>query len=193
MLSRVLPAATTLAATTFAVPAFAHSTDVMTSNAFVSGLLHPLLGVDHLLAMLAVGIWAAQQPDSQRKTIPLAFMFTLLAGYLLAFTGIALPAVESGIAASVLVLGVLATLAARLPRAVTMVITSGFALLHGYAHGVESAVASATLFGAGFLASSFGLQMFGAKAANALLAQQRLLLKLSGFAIAATGATLLAV
>ncbi|WP_036186809.1 HupE/UreJ family protein [Marinobacterium lacunae] len=166
--------------------AFAHST---TGTGFSAGLLHPLMGADHLLAMLAIGIWAALQQGSLRLAIPGAFMLALLAGFGLALTGFALPMVESGIALSVLLLGVVITTAVRLPASVMLTLSVLFALFHGFAHGHEASGSIAT-FAFGFMASSAALHLSGAVATQKLRALPALTRSL-GAAIAATGLWLL--
>lgn len=133
------------------------------SASFLSGFSHPLGGVDHLLAMLAVGLYAARQGGRQRWALPSAFVLAMLAGAGADALGIALPAVEAGIAASVLVLGLLIATAARLPVAVALPLVAVFALFHGHAHHAEMgdstllaytvgfALATAALHAAGFL------------------------------------------
>ncbi|MBE9397384.1 HupE/UreJ family protein [Pontibacterium sp. N1Y112] len=173
-------------------PAFAHTASVAEHSSLLSGLVHPLVGVDHLLAMLAVGFWAAMQKNKLRLQIPMVFMLVLIAGFMLGQTAFNLPIVEAGIATSVLMLGLLIATAARLPTAVALGLSGGFALFHGYAHGAEAATSSMTLFAAGFLGSSLMLHLCGGMAANTVKTQLPALAKLAGLAIAAAGATLLA-
>ncbi|WP_348695350.1 HupE/UreJ family protein, partial [Stutzerimonas balearica] len=102
----------------------------------MSGLAHPLFGLDHLLAMLAVGLWAAQQQGAARWALPLTFVATMLFGGLLGFAGIEMPLMETGIAGSVLALGLLVALAVRPPVAIAAGLTALFAASHGVAHGL---------------------------------------------------------
>jgi urease accessory protein len=105
-------------------------------HGFLSGFLHPITGLDHLAAMLAVGVWSAA--TTRRFWIaPIAFALTLFAGALLAQGGVAFPAIEPMIAASMLVVGLLLAARARLPEAAGAVLVGGFALFHGAAHGQE--------------------------------------------------------
>jgi urease accessory protein len=104
----------------------------------LQGMLHPLTGVDHLIAMLAVGCWSAL--TARRVWVaPLAFANVLLAGALLGMAGVALPAVEPMVASSLLVLGLLLAARARLPAAASALLVAGFAAFHGWAHGAELA------------------------------------------------------
>ncbi|APW38875.1 urease accessory protein UreJ [Rhodoferax koreense] len=108
---------------------------------FMDGLLHPLTGADHMAAMLAVGLWSAMTATSARRVwfAPLAFAGMLLVGALLGLDGVALPAVEPMIAASLLVLGLLVASQARLPAMLAAGIVGVFAIFHGIAHGTELA------------------------------------------------------
>ena len=108
---------------------------------FMDGLLHPLTGLDHLAAMLAVGLWSALSATSARRMwlAPVAFAGMLLVGALLGLNGLALPAVEPMIAASLLVMGLLVATRAKLPLAVTAGVVGVFAVFHGIAHGTELA------------------------------------------------------
>lgn len=108
---------------------------------FAEGLQHPFTGLDHLAAMLAVGFWSAL---SVRRlwAVPLAFAAMLLAGALMGLAGMALPAVEPMVAASLLVLGLLVALRTRLPAALAASLVGVFAIFHGVAHGTELAGAA---------------------------------------------------
>ena len=130
---------------------------------FAAGLSHPFVGLDHLLAMLAVGLWAAQLGGRAMLRVPLAFMTLMALGCALALGGLPLPAVETGIAVSVLVLGLLIALAARFPLAAGMLLAGAFALFHGHAHGQElPQAASAFLYSTGFLLATGVLHAAGA-------------------------------
>lgn len=105
---------------------------------FWSGLLHPFLGLDHLMAMLAVGMWAAV--SSHRPWVaPLAFANMLLLGAFLAMGGYGIPMVEPLVAATLLALGLLVATRARMPELVAAALAGGFAVLHGMAHGSDIA------------------------------------------------------
>ncbi len=123
--------------------AFAHvGADAGSHHGFVSGFVHPITGLDHLAAMLAVGVWSAL--TTRRLWLaPLSFAALLLGGALLAQAGLALPAIEPMIAASMLVLGLLLAARIQLPEAAGAVLVGGFALFHGAAHGQELAGAGA--------------------------------------------------
>jgi urease accessory protein len=143
------------AAVLLLTPALAFAHPGHGDNGLVAGLTHPLTGVDHLLAMLAVGLWAAQQQGTARWALPLTFVATLLLGGIIGFEGLALPALESGIAASVLALGLAVALAVRPPLALALAATALFALFHGVAHGLELPVMSNPwAYAAGFVAAT---------------------------------------
>ncbi len=155
---------------------------------FVSGLSHPLSGLDHLLAMVAIGLWAAQQGGRALWAVPAAFVGTMVLGGTLALGGLVLPHVETGIAASVLVLGLLVATRQRWNVAAGMAIAAGFALFHGYAHGQEMPQAtSPALYALGFvLATAF---LHGVGIAAGRIGSHAI--QLAGLAIAASGLAML--
>lgn len=173
--------------------AFAHPGHP-TAFGFNDGFAHPFSGIDHLLAMLAVGLWAAQNQRPALWVLPLAFPLMMLAGAMLAFAGVAAPAVETGIAASVAVLGLLIGFAIRMPVWASAAVVSVFALFHGYAHGSELPHgASALWYGAGFVAATALLHLLGLSIG--LFAGQKMAaqaVRVGGIAIAAVGGYLLA-
>jgi len=131
------------------------------SSSFFSGFSHPLSGADHLLAMLAVGLYAGTQKGAARWALPGAFVLSMILGALLAQMGVAFPAVEAGIAASVLVLGLLIASAARLPLALSAPVIGAFALCHGAAHYAEKGGAGLASFAAGFVLATAALHGVG--------------------------------
>ncbi|AZZ46814.1 protein hupE [Pseudomonadaceae bacterium SI-3] len=159
----------------------------------MSGIAHPIFGFDHLLAMLAVGLWAAQQQGSARWALPLTFVATMLFGGLFGFTGMHLPLMETGIAGSVLALGLLVALAVRPPLAVAAGLTALFALSHGVAHGLElPALSSPWGYAAGFVAATAALHGIGYAVARNLPQLAMPLVRIAGAASALVGAWLLA-
>ncbi len=142
-------------------------------HSFADGLLHPLTGLDHLAAMLAVGLWSALAAGSARRTAPriwqapVAFAGMLLVGALLGLGGLQLPGVEPMIAASLLVLGLLVATRAQLPGLLAAGGVGLFALFHGLAHGTELA-GSGWLPLAGMLAATLGLHLAGIVLGQAL-------------------------
>lgn len=128
---------------------------------FGAGFAHPFFGLDHLLAMVAVGLWAAQSGDSRLWTIPLTFLAAMLAGGKWGHAGLTLPLLEPMIAASALILGLLVTLRVRLQSAGIALIAL-FALFHGLAHGAEMPSAAIPLhYAAGFTLATGLLHMLG--------------------------------
>jgi len=129
-----------------------------TGSGLLAGFLHPYTGLDHLLAMLAVGIWAAQLGGRARWAIPAAFLGLMLLGGALGIVGVSLPYVQAGILASVLVLGMLIAVAGKLPTALSGLLVGVFALFHGNAHGVEMPAAlNAVAYSLGFALASLSL------------------------------------
>jgi urease accessory protein len=127
-----------------------------------SGLAHPLSGLDHLCAMIGVGLWAAQRGGRALWLVPLAFLGVMAIGGTVGMMGITIPLVETGIVASVLIVGCLVAAAVRLPLLATAGLVGLFALLHGHAHGLEAPEAAVgILYGLGFLASSAFLLALG--------------------------------
>lgn len=170
-----------------AAPAFAH-TGHHAVTGFFSGLTHPLTGLDHLLAMIAVGLWAAQQGGRALWAVPAAFVGAMALGGALALGGLPLPHVEAGIAVSVVVLGLLVAARRRWAVPAGMAIAAGFALFHGYAHGLEMPQAASPLgYALGFVIATVFLH--GVGIAGSLFG--RYAIQAAGAAIAASGLVIL--
>lgn len=122
----------------FVMPASAHPT-VGSAVSFTAGLAHPFGGIDHITVMVAVGLWAALKGKSALWVWPMTFVAVMLAGGALGLAHIAMPLVEPGILASVVVLGLMVAFAVDLPVWAGAAIIGVFALLHGHAHGAEVA------------------------------------------------------
>lgn len=175
------------------IPALAFAHPGHGDNGLVAGISHPIGGLDHLLAMLAVGLWAAQQQGAARWTLPCTFVGTMLMGGLLGFEGLNLPALESGIAASVLALGLAVALAVRPPLLLAMGATALFALFHGVAHGLELPdMSSPWAYAAGFVAATAALHAAGYAAVRFLPTAAAPLVRVAGAISAAAGVWLLA-
>jgi urease accessory protein len=141
--------------------AFAH-TGVEHAMSFGAGFAHPWSGLDHILAMVAVGLWAGLKGGRAIWAWPASFVSVMSLGGTLGMIGIPLPAVESGILASVIVLGVLVLAAARPPVLVGAALIGAFALLHGHAHGAELPSAGAAVsYALGFAAATALLHTIG--------------------------------
>jgi urease accessory protein len=122
------------------------------AGGFASGFLHPLTGIDHILAMVAVGIWGAQLGAPAIWALPVAFPLVMSVGGSLGVRGVFLPGVEIGIAASALLLGFMIFRAARPPLYAAALLVGFFAIFHGYAHGTELPNAANPLaYGVGFV------------------------------------------
>lgn len=158
--------------------------------AFIAGFLHPFTGMDHLLAMLGVGLWSALA-TRRIWAAPLAFACVLLVGAVFGLAGLTLPAVEPMLAASLLVLGLLLATRAHLPTSLALGLIGGFALFHGIAHGTElpSTQAFATL--SGMMLATLALHISGLLAGLYLLARSVWLPRLIGAGVATLGAGLL--
>lgn len=188
MLPRSMLAAAALTLVT--MPVFAHSGHAGHAQSFVSGVAHPLLGIDHVLAMVTVGLWAAFLGAHAVWRVPAAFVLSMVGGFALAMAGISLPAVEPGIAASVFVLGILVAAAVRLPLAASMLLVGLFAVLHGYSHG-EGVSGGGLTFGLGFVVATALLHAVGIGLGRVLAGQRPMLVRSLGGAVAATGLVLL--
>jgi urease accessory protein len=163
-----------------------------TSHGLQDGLMHPLTGWDHLLAMVAVGLWAAQQRGRAMWQIPLAFVSVMVLGGILGVTGVLVPGAELAIAISVLALGGLIATKTTFAPTLSMMVVGAFALFHGYAHGHEMpASASALPFSMGFVISTVMLHALGIGAGLGLRNQPRAM-RFAGATIAACGLCLLA-
>lgn len=137
--------------------AMAHTDPGAHGSAFVSGLAHPLLGPDHLLAMVAVGIFAALSGGTVRRALPTAFVAAMLLGGWLGYAGAALPVIEPTILASVILLGAAIAFALRPPLALSCAAIATFGMAHGFAHGLEGPAIGGLPYAAGFVISTVAL------------------------------------
>lgn len=144
-------------------PALAHAhTGVGPAHGFSAGLTHPVFGLDHLLAMIAVGLWAAQLGGRALWAVPASFVGVMALGGLAGAGGWSPPMVETGILVSVLLLGLLIAFVVRLPVWAGALIVGAFALFHGQAHGAEMpAGASPWLYAGGFVLATAALHAAG--------------------------------
>src|SRR6516225_12365862 len=153
-----LTAATAVAAPTIA---FAHP-GVGQVHDLAHGFAHPFTGLDHVIAMLAVGVFAAQLGGRALWLVPGTFVAVMAAAGMAGMLGVTIPYVETGIALSVLALGAAIAFAIRVPVAVAMALVGFFAIFHGHAHGTEMpASASGILFGLGFVLATAALHAIG--------------------------------
>jgi urease accessory protein len=143
-----------------ATPALAH-VGVGDHFSFMHGFQHPLGGLDHLAAMIAVGLWGAIAGGRRVWIWPLAFVATMIVGGVLGRAGVALPMVEPAIALSVIVLGLLVAATVRVPVALGAAIVAVFAIFHGHAHGAEAPETGWLGYAAGFIIATALLHAVG--------------------------------
>lgn len=175
-------------------PLLAHPGHSVPGNGMVAGLLHPLLGWDHLLAMLMVGLLSTQFRGPALWAVPGSFVAAMIAGGLLGMRGWGLPAIEPGIAVSVLVLGLAVALDRRTGIALPLALAGLFGFVHGQAHGLEMPrIDSPALYACGFVLATIVLHAVGVLAG--IHARKSLTgargLRLSGSVVAIAGCWLL--
>lgn len=145
----------------FASPALGHEAGGEAAG-FLSGLRHPVSGWDHILAMVAVGLWGAQLGPPSVWALPVTFPMVMALGGFLGLLGVPLPAVELGIAISAIVLGLMVLFEAEPPLWVAGVVVAFFAVFHGYAHGTELPPgANGLLYSVGFVIATGCLHAVG--------------------------------
>ncbi|HSR81075.1 MAG TPA: HupE/UreJ family protein [Hyphomicrobiaceae bacterium] len=143
-----------------AIPAVAHTGDF--SGGLLGGFAHPLFGPDHVVAMVAVGLWGAFLGPPAMFALPIVFPLVMAVGGALGIVGVPLPAAELAIAASAIVLGLMVASAARPPLWVAATIVAAFAIFHGYAHGAELPVGmDAAAYSIGFVTATGLLHLAG--------------------------------
>lgn len=141
--------------------AFAHTGEAG-ANGFLAGVMHPVSGFDHLLAMVSIGIWGATLGRPLVWLLPVAFPMMMVAGGILGIAGVPLPYIEPGIAGSVVILGLAIAAAWRAHVAIAVAIVAIFGIFHGYAHGAElPSSASPAEFVAGFVICTGSLHIAG--------------------------------
>jgi urease accessory protein len=156
----------------------------------VHGFMHPLGGIDHVLAMVAVGILAAQLGGRALWLVPASFVLTMAAAGLLGMAGVTFPFVEVGIALSVTALGAIIAVRVDLPLAAATAIVAVFAVFHGYAHGADMPETLSGLFyGFGFVAATIALHAVGIGLGS--LARSPRIAQIGGAVIAVAGVAIL--
>lgn len=142
-------------------PASAHPVEGV-AGGFISGFLHPLLGWDHVAAMVAVGLWGAFLRAPAIWVLPIVFPLVMAIGGAIGVLGVPLPGVETGIALSSLVLGLMVAFGVRAPLWLASIMVGIFAIFHGYAHGAELPhAANAIAFAVGFVLATGALHLAG--------------------------------
>jgi urease accessory protein len=150
-----------IAAIGSASPVFAHTGEGM-AGGFLSGLTHPIFGWDHVVAMVAVGLWGAVLGSPAIWILPITFPLVMAFGAALGVAGIPVPFIETGIALSGVVLGLLVALMVRTPIAIAAVLVAIFAIFHGYAHGTElPEAANPFAYAIGFVIATGALHLIG--------------------------------
>jgi urease accessory protein len=169
-----------------ATPALAH-TGHGSASGFIAGFSHPLGGLDHVLAMVSVGLFAALLGGQALWALPASFVGMMLVGGVLGLTGIEVPAVELGIALSIVVLGAIVTWGRQWPIQAAVALVGVFAVFHGYAHGAEIPVESdAVLYSLGFALATAMLHSAGIVAGLLTLGHISIM-RLAGAAVTMTG------
>lgn len=173
----------------------AHEGASLPYGSFLAGLTHPVLGADHFLAMVSVGIVSAQIGGRAIWTVPATFVGVMAFGGLLGWLDVGLTAIEAGIAISVLALGLAIAADKRLPISLAMTAVGFFAIFHGYAHGAEMpSVANPVTYALGFMSGTAALHVAGVIIGD--ISQHystgKVMLRVGGAAIAAFGAYFLA-
>lgn len=161
-------------------------------SGLMAGLMHPFSGMDHLLAMMAVGLWAVQNGNRQLWLLPGTFMVVMALGAMVAMAYPLLPLMESGIAASVLLLGMFTMLSLQVAARFSVAVTGLFGFFHGYAHGLEilGDIDTGT-YALGFLAATAALHFSGILIGIAARPRFLLLTRMLGAVITASGIWLL--
>jgi len=183
---------TAILATLATLPAYAH-TGIGTVHGLLDGIIHPLIGIDHLLVMLAVGLWAAMRGGKSLWLLPLAFVTAMGVGAGLSMLGITINAAETWVAGSVVVAGVLVWRNTRMSSVLAVALVSVFALAHGYVHALELADdADALAYSAGFLLTTVVLHGLGLAVGLLAAARVKMLGAGLGLVCALVGVGLLA-
>lgn len=187
----ILLAAVTIACAIVAAPALAHTIGAVGAG-FTQGFLHPFHGLDHLLALVGLGVWSGQLGRPHAWRLAVAFMIAVTAGFAVGSSSFALPLVDLGIAGSVLLLGLLVLFKVACRPGTAVVLAALFGIVHGHAHGTELLAAAApSFYVAGFLATMAVL--YGTGVASALMAPAvarragTWSVRVVGFVIAVTG------
>lgn len=171
--------------------AVAHPGSSLPYGSFITGLAHPVLGLDHFLAMVSVGILSVQIGGRALWTVPATFLAVMAVGGLLGRLDVGLTSIELGIVLSVLILGLAVATDRKMPVVLAMVAVGIFAVFHGYAHGAEvPAVVNPVLYALGFMTGTALLHLSGVLvgAVSQYHARGKTLLRVAGAAIAGSGA-----
>lgn len=183
---------TTILSMLATLPAYAH-TGIGAVHGLLDGIIHPLIGIDHLLVMLAVGLWATMRGGKSLWLLPLAFVTAMGVGAGLSMLGITINAAETWVAASVIAAGVLVWRNTRMSSVLAVALVSVFALAHGYVHALElTDGANALAYSAGFLLTTAALHGLGLAVGLLAAARVKMLGAGLGLVCALVGVGLLA-
>ena len=172
-----------------AMPALAH-TGGHAASGLVDGFAHPFAGLDHMLAMVAVGLFAAVLGGRALWAVPASFVSMMLVGGIMGFTGIEIPAVEAGIALSVVIFGAVLAAGVRCVISVAVMLAGMFAIFHGRAHGAEMPMeAAAGLYCLGFASATILLHGAGL-AVGTVLSHRQMIHRWAGAGISIAGVVL---
>jgi urease accessory protein len=171
--------------------AFAH-TGVGAAAGFSHGFMHPISGLDHMLAMVGVGVWASQLGGKKRFIVPAAFVGMMIIGGILGMAQVPFPAVELGIAGSVVAIGLLMALERNMKTVYAAALVAAMAFFHGHAHGTEVPEAASVLaYAIGFIFSTAGLHIAGISLGEGLRAlSQHKVIRVVGVATTVAGVML---
>ena len=163
------------------------------TGGFLSGLLHPMMGLDHLLAMAAIGFWSMRQSAGMKRSAPLFVVGGMVGGAAIAWAGVSLAGIETGIAMSVLLAGLLIATMAKLPTAIGGSLVALFMLTHGYAHGAEmTAGTSLVTYMLGFVIATLVITFVGRGLGAVMMKSDNRISRAMGGVIAVIGGVLAA-
>ena len=146
----------------FSEPAFAHADPASLKGGFMSGFMHPISGLDHVVAMVAVGLWGAFLGRPAIWVLPVVFPLVMAFGGALGVAGVPIPHIETGIALSGVVLGLVVLFAVKPPMWIAAIIVGAFAIFHGHAHGAELPnAANPLIYSVGFVIGTGLLHLAG--------------------------------
>jgi len=174
--------------------ALAHAEGAAAGSSFLTGFLHPIRGIDHVLAMFAIGLWGSQLGMPAIWVLPVAFPLVMAFGGALGIAGVPLPGTEIGIAISVVALGSVIALNVRPPVGAALGLAAFFAIFHGHAHGAElPGQAGAIAYSAGFVLATGLIHLSGIAVGLVMhLPRGPALVRIGGGVIALAGVWLLA-
>ncbi|MBU3824601.1 MAG: HupE/UreJ family protein [Candidatus Oceanisphaera merdipullorum] len=167
--------------------------DVHTHSGFLSGLMHPMMGLDHLLAMAAIGFWSIRQSTAMKRGTPFFVVGGMVLGAAIAWAGVNMVGVEMGIAMSVLLAGILIATMAKLPAIVGGTLVALFMVTHGYAHGAEMTEgASLMAYMTGFVIATLAITFIGRGLGTLMLKADNRITRALGGVVAVIGGVLAA-